>query len=405
MPFLSTLGGGSASGFNKFVSSDSGAEGQVLVYKYGKDGSAPSPTNVAWKGITTNSSDMSATFYDSLPSDVQANWKSAIFTSKNNPYRIRRFRRADNGGANGVLTNTIKSYLNNYAQWGLADNANNTMQVGAGSSQDSGRTITIEHNNNGGEAADIATIALGHHVWTNNMMWGCIDSFTNYGGIINTIWDKHSGSGNNFGDGDKLLVYLDFEDGLDPNNYTNYLTPTGPFGDAKENFSWSYDGTSGLGGNPKYVADAVSRNTSSSWQSYGFQQNGDNRYIQCDMGSGNAQNFDYTFVVGYPNGSHMGNRAHIYASNNGSNWITMAEWDYHPRGSTSSSPSWEGNLLTYSEGSITYNDCINSGWYWIPIYNNGTKYRYWRFNSWNNSSTNNHLLVYNWALLKRTADP
>ena len=403
MPFLSTLGGGSASGFNKFIPKE--PDNVVLVYKFGSSGSAIAPINTAYGTITTNSSDVSATFYDSLPSDVQANWKSAIFTSKNKPYIRRRFRRADNGGSNGVLTGVIKSYLNNYAQWGRPVNANETLQVGAGSSQDSGRSIWFEHNNGGGEVSDIVTMGLGHHVWSNNMMWGCIDGWQNYGGIINTVWNKHSGSGGNFGDSDKLLVYLDFEDGLNTNNYTNYLTPSGPFGDAVNNFTWTHDGTSGLGGNPKYVADATSRNTTSAWPSYGFQQNGDDRYIQCDMGSGNTQNFDYTFVVGYPGGSHMGNRMHVYGSNNASSWETLAEWDYHPRGSTSNSPNWTGNMVYYNEGSVTYNDCMNSGWYWIPMHNNGTKYRYYRLRSWNNSTTNNYFLPFNWALLKRNGDP
>ena len=84
MPFLSTLGGGSASGFNKFIPKS--ADGQVLVYKYGSSGSCVAPINTPYGTITTNSSDTSATFYDSLPSDVQANWKSVIFTSKNKPY-------------------------------------------------------------------------------------------------------------------------------------------------------------------------------------------------------------------------------------------------------------------------------------------------------------------------------
>lgn len=402
MPFLSTLGGGSASGFNKFIPKSD--VGQVLVYKYGSSGSCVAPINTAYGTITTNSPDTSATFYDSLPSDVQANWKSAIFTSKNRPYRIRRIRRADNGGANGVLTNMVKSYLNNYAQWGLANNANNTVQMGAGSSQDSGRTITVEHNNGGGEVSDIVTMGLGHHVWTNNMMWGCIDSFTNYGGIINTIWDKHSGPANNHGDSDKLLVYLDFEDGINTNDYTNYLTPSGPFGNARDNMTWTSQ-VSAQGGDPRFVADAVSRSSTSSWTSYGGQFNGDDRWIQVDMGSGNVQNFDYTFAIGYVNGSHMGNRMHVYASNDNSSWQTLAEWDYHPRGSTSSSPNWTGNMLYYNEGSITYNDCMNSGWYWIPIHNNGTKYRYWRLRSWNNNSTNGWFLPMNWALLKRNGDP
>ena len=401
MPFLSTLGGGSASGFNKYV--PKGDQQPVLVYKFGDGGSAIAPINTAYGTITTNSSDVSATFYDSLPSDVQANWKSAVFTSKNKPYIRRRFRRADNGGANGVLTGVIKSYLNNYAQWGRPVNANETLQVGAGSSQDSGRSIWFEHNNGGGEVSDIVTMGLGHHVWSNNMMWGCIDGWQNYGGIINTVWNKHSGGGGNFGSSDKLLVYLDFEDGLDPNNYTNYLTPTGPFGNAT-NMTWTSQ-VGAQGGQPSNVADAVSRSTTSSWTSYGGQFNGDDRWIQVDMGSGNVQNFDYTFVVGYPGGSHMGNRAHVYASNDNSSWQTLAEWDYHPRGSTSGSPSWTGNMLYYNEGSITYNDCMNSGWYWIPIYNNGTKYRYWRLRSWNNSSTNGWFLPMNWGLMKRNSDP
>jgi len=401
MPFLSTLGGGSASGFNKFIPNNN--EGQVLVYKFGNGGNALAPTNVAYGSVTTSSADMTATFYDSLPGSVQANWKSAIFTSVNRPYRIRRFRRADNGGANGKLTKVIQSYCNNYAQWGVTVNANDLLQIGAGSSQDSGRTVTFEHNNGGGEISDIVTIGNGHHVWTNNMMWGCIDGFVDHGGIINTIWDKANGAGGNHGDSDKLLVYLDFEDGLNTNDYTNYMTPSGPFGDAR-NMTWTSQ-VGAQGGTASHVADATSQSAAGGWTSYGGQFNGDDRWIQVDMGSGNVQNFDYTFVVGYPNGSHMGNRAHVYASNNGSSWDTMAEWDYHPRGSTNSSPNWTGNMLYYNEGSITYNDCMNSGWYWIPIYNNGTKYRYWRLRSWNNNSTNGWFLPINWALLKRTADP
>ncbi len=65
----------------------------------------------------------------------------------------------------------------------------------------------FEHNNSGAEANDIPTFGMNTlHNWSYGMFWGNIDSYTNYGGIMNTnIANIGAGGGNT---GDRLLMYV-----------------------------------------------------------------------------------------------------------------------------------------------------------------------------------------------------
>ena len=109
------------------------------------------------------------------------------------------------------------------------------------------------------------------------------------------------------------------------NDYTNYLTPTGPLGDATT-FNWAWSSTTAnSGSNPSNTADAVSRTTTVVTQS-GIQIQGNDSWIQVDLGQGNETSFDYCFVIGYPGDSHNSDQNELQGSNDGSNWTTVSQW-------------------------------------------------------------------------------
>ena len=355
-----------------------------LVYLLSASGNIQSPNSSTLGNLTTGSSSVSYVPY----SDVVAkeNWNVARFTSLNKPYVMWRFVR------NSQLETVLANILNPISQWPASANTNMSITVAPGSSGLVGRTgVVFQHNNGGTETHDIPTLGYSGNVWSTGMFWGQIDSTTNYGGILNTPY-AHTGSGGG-NTGDTLLIYL--EGGGNPvaSDYTNYLTPSGPFGNA-QNFAWTYDGSTGLGGSPTYLADTIDHTSSSNWTSQGFQQNGTDRYIQVDMGQ--PVSFDYTFAIGYANGSHYSNQNTIEASNDASSWNTLAQWRYH-----NGSGDAHGYIY-YNDGSHTYSNTINNTSKWIPLYNDGSsEYRYYRLRGQNFNATNNYQLVTNWALLKK----
>ena len=131
---------------------------------------------------------------------------------------------------------------------------------------------------------------------------------------------------------------------------------------------------------------------------YGIQMQGGTNWIRVDLGSGNEQSFDFTFVVGYPGDSHWSNRNEIQGSNDDSNWTTVAQWDYH-NGSASSADGY----LIYNAGGHMYSNTINNTDKWIPVNTSGIKYRYWRLYGSNFGTSNGYMLVMNWALLQKNS--
>lgn len=356
----------------------------TLIYVFNASGNIQSPSSGDLGSLTIGSASVSYTPF----ADVIANtgWQTAKFTSLNKPYVMWRFARTPQLEA--VLANILAPI----SQWPAATNDNLSVTCAPGSSGLVGKSgIVFQHNNGGSETHDIPTLGYSGNVWSTGMFWGQIDSTTNYGGILNTPYPHTGSSGGNTGD--TLLIYLEGAAAPVTTDYTNYLTPSGPLGDA-QNFSWTYDGSSGLGGSPSQVADASNHTNASNWTSDGFQQNGTDRHIRVDFGQPVA--FDYTFAIGYANGSHYSNQNTVEGSNDGSSWTTLAQWRYH--NGTDDSHGY----LYYGDGSHTYANTINNASKWIPMYNDGSSsYRYYRLRGQNFNATNNYQLVTNWGLLKK----
>ena len=361
---------------------------EYLVYVMDNTGDVRSPNFAPFGTVKESDQSVTATLYSDV--DANSDWTVARFTSNIRPYNQWRIARTDPN-----LGTVLSSLLNNYAQWGSANNATQTVTPLAGSSGFVNETMNFQHNNGGGESHDIVTLGRTGTVWSSGMVWGNIDSTGNYGGILNTPY-YHSGSGGG-NTGERIYVYLETGPVTpNANDYTNYLTPTGPLGDATT-FNWTLSSTSGNStSSPNNVADAVSRTTTSSWQSYGIQIQGNDSWIQVDLGQGNETSFDYCFVIGYPGDSHNSDQNELQGSNDGSNWTTVSQWKYH-NGSSQS----DGYLI-YNQGNHTYDNTINDVNKWHPI-NSDVAFRYWRQRGFNHNSTNGYLLIINWALLKKNS--
>lgn len=362
---------------------------EYLAYVFNAQGDARSPN---FKTLGTLSvADPSVTAANL--SEVQANtsWTVARFTSVNNPGVQYRFQRGTN------IDVVVESLLANYSNWTASTNSTYAVTPLAGSSTRVGQPMNFQHNNGGGESHDIVTLGYPGTVWSTGMIWGNIDSTGNYAGIVNTPYAPSGSGGGNTGD--TLFMYLETgSPTYNPADYTNYLTPSGPLGNATT-FNWTNSTSSGQGSSsPNNVADAVSRDTTNSWPTYGIQMNGNTCWIRVDLGSGNEQSFDFTFCIGYPGDSHWSNRNEIQGSNDDSNWTTVAQWDYH-NGSASSADGY----LIYNAGGHMYSNTINNTDKWIPINTNGIKYRYWRLYGSNFNTSNGYMLVMNWALLQKNS--
>ena len=294
----------------------------TLVYTITNSGTSTiaSPSQLSLETISKDSSGVALVPYETMNSSV--NWQRVLFTSLNKPWVQWRFDRSS------AIENILKAMLSPYSSWGNYVSVNGTYGVtlGVGSSIGVGGApaTNFQHNNGGGEGYDILTLGNSGTVWSTGMYWGQIDDPSNYGGFLNTVY-PHSGSGGG-NTGDKLLIYVDTASAPTPSQFVNYLLPNGPYGNA-QSFTWTYSGTSGLGGNPTYLADGTDATSSGNWPTQGFQQAGNDNYIQVQLPS--AQSFDYTFAIGYVGSSHMSNQNEILGSNDGSSWTKMAEWSYH----------------------------------------------------------------------------
>ena len=392
MPFLQTLGGGSSRGLGNFKPQGGSYEDQYhLVFSMDAGGGLTSGnfTQYNFDVMTPTLSGFNYTLYSNIPTG----WDRLVLTSRDKGV-VWTF---DNDVASRRM---LESLCNEFADWTAVKNTEYGIDVKSGSSRyaNTNGTYTIQfmHNNGGAETHDIVTLGVtGGYVWSTGMYWGNIDSTSNYGGIMND-YDAHVGSsGGNTGD--RIYAYVDYDHSNDPADYTNYLTPTGPLGNAT-NFSWSHSGGGGVAGDASYLADAVSRNTSSNWSDYGLQHADSTGWIQVDLGAGNETSFHYTFAIGYPGGSHYATENYVRASNDGSTWVDMAEWKYHNNDNTSDS---NAGYIYYDSGGHTYDNTINNIGKWHAI-KDRTAYRYWRIGGENFNTSNGYQLVMNWALLKRS---
>ena len=331
-------------------------------------------------------------------SDIPTGWDRMILTSKNKGTAWVFENNAD-------TRRWLESLCNPISSWTGTKNTRYTVYPFEGSSRyattlSSKKELVFQHNNGGTESHDISTLGnTGSDVWNGGMYWGNIDDVSNYGGLMNH-YNPHNGSGGG-NTGDTLYAYVKYNHSTTTSDYTNYLTPTGPLGNAT-NFSWSYSGTSGLSGDPSYLADATDGNTSSGWNNYGFQQQASSgsAWIQVDLGAGNATAFDYTFAIGYPSGSHDSNENYVAGSNDGSTWEYMSAWRTHNNNLTT---DYGGGYLFHNNGVWLYSSALNYMGIWHAI-KNRTAYRYWRIGgtAFNWGSGNSHQLIMNWALLKKT---
>jgi hypothetical protein len=389
-PLLGLQGSGGGLGFLAGSGGGPPDDGIYLVWRMDDQGSAVAPTFQDFGTVSDVGSGVQCTRY----SDIDPSW-TRMYCASHVRGHVWTF---DNTTS---TQRVLQSLCNNYADWYMGNNSTQSVGPTWGSSRygtkGTTKSMVFQHNNGGGESHDIPTLGYSASVWGSGMFWGNIDATSNHGGIMN-IYDPHTGSGGS-STGDKLFVYLEYGAVGNHTNYTNYLTPTGPLGDAR-NLSWSYNGNSGLGGSPSNVADATDRTSTSGWQSYGFQQNVNDAWIQVDLGSGNQQAFNYTFAIGYPGGDHWSQYNRIEASNNGSNWARVAEWQDHNNDSSVS--DYGRGYLIYNTGSHVYSNTINDVGKWIAI-KPGPAYRYWRLRGTNFNATNSHQLVFNWALLKKNS--
>ena len=392
-PLLGLQGSGGGLGFLAGSGGGPPQDGIYLVWRMDDQGSVLSPTFQDFGSVVESGTGVQCTKY----SNIDPNWTRMYCASENRGH-IWTFDNDQNS------RDVLATLCNNSSDWAMSTGGSPSRTASGprwGSSRwgtdGTPKAMVFQHNNYGSETHDIPTLGYSTNIWGSGMFWGNIDATSNHGGIMN-IWDPHTGSGGS-STGDKLFVYLEYGAVGNHTNYTNYLTPTGPLGDAR-NLSWSHSSNSGLGGSPSNVADAGDRTSTSSWQSHGFQQNANDAWIQVDLGSGNQQAFNYTFAIGYPGGDHWSQFNRIEASNNGSNWARVAEWQDHNNDSSVS--DYGRGYLIYNTGAHVYSNTINDVGKWIAI-KPGPAYRYWRLRGTNFGATNSHQLVFNWALLKKNS--
>ena len=367
----------------------------TLVWSMSESGSVENNyTTHDFAALAEGQSGVNFTSYSNIPTG----WDRLVLTSKNR-------------GTVWVFENNansrrwLESLCNPISSWTATKNTRYTIYPFEGSSRyatvlGSKKELVFQHNNGGTETHDICTLGnTGSDVWNGGMYWGNIDAQSNYGGLMNH-YIAHSGSGGG-NTGDTLYAYVQYNHSTTTSDYTNYLTPTGPLGNATQ-MTWTHSSNSGNAGAPSRLADAVDRTTSSSWASYGFQQQASSgsAWIQVDLGAGNATAFDYTFAIGYANASHDSDANYVEASNDNSTWVKMAEWGRHNNNLAS---DYGGGYLFHNNGVWFYSDALNYMGIWHAI-KNRTAYRYWRIGgtNFNWSSGNNHQLIMNWALLKKT---
>lgn len=414
--------------------------GRVLIWSMNRTSGSPnglaSPTTHAFGQMTQSMEGLNYVPKASWPHKGYG-WGRLIFTSRNKPYVQYAFanEQMNNYGTHGsAIEKVIDTLFASRSVWGsgnsLAANATAAVRLCAGSSGCIGsENLIFQHNNGGSENFDIPTLGFGSSVWSTGMLWGCIDAYSNYGGLLNTV-QPHSGGGGG-ATGDTLEIWWD------PyypkaNDYYDFFATSETKGRANS-YTWSTSTSQGAGGNPAYVAEQTDRFTTSNWDSHGFQRQhyGGAGYVTVDLGAGNEQTFDYTFALGYPQGSHMCLQNIIQASNDNSNWTTMSEWRSHngggcgdhsgtagktalgnnAGGAANKDEAYDSGYLFHKAGNHCYSNTVNHVMKWIPLRRTTTAYRYWRIggSGWNTGNgahgngggSNGYQLIINWGLMKK----
>ena len=413
--------------------------GRVLIWSMNDVGNSglDSPTTHAFGDMTQSMNGLHYVPKANWPHKGYG-WGRLIFTSRNKPWVQYAFanEQMNNYGDHGPeMGKVIDTLFSSKSVWGsgntLAANEKAHVRCCAGSSGCIGsENMMFQHNNGGGEKFDIPTFGFDNgHIWVSGMLWGNIDNNTNYGGFLNTV-QPHSGSSGG-ATNDTLEIWWD------PyypkaNDFYDYFATSETNGNS-DYFTFSHSHTAGSAGALKYVARQTDRFTASNWDSYGFQRNigsGDG-YLQVDLGAGNEQSFDFTFAIGYQGGAHFCLNNYIKASNNGSDWTTMAEWRSHNGGgcgdhsgtagkdavgnavggAANKNEAYDAGYLFHTAGNHCYSNTVNHVMKWIPLKETTTAYRYWRIggSGWNTSNgahdngggSNGYQLIMNWGLMKK----
>ena len=415
--------------------------GRVLIWSMNRTSGSPnglaSPTTHAFGSMTQS--------MDGLNYVPKANWPHKgygwgrlIFTSRNKPYVQWAFanEQMNNYGNHGNhFSKVIDTLFASRSVWGsgnsLANNAKAYVRCCAGSSGSIGsENMIFQHNNGGSEDFDIPTFGFDNgDIWNSGMLWGCIDAYSNYGGLLNTV-QPHSGASGG-ATGDTLEIWWD------PyypkaNDYYDFFATSETKGRANA-YTWSTSTSQGAGGNPAYVAEQTDRFTSSNWGSHGVQRQhyGNVGWVTVDLGAGNEQTFDYTFAIGYQGGSHMCLNNIVQASNDNSNWTDMGHWRSHngggcgdhsgtagitalgnsSGGAANKDEAYDSGYLFHKAGNHCYSNTVNHVMKWMPLRETTTAYRYWRiggvgFNTGagahgNGGGSNGYQLIINWGLMKK----
>jgi len=333
------------------------------------------------------------------------------------------------------MEKVIDTLFSSKSVWGsgntLAANEKAHVRCCAGSSGSIGsENMMFQHNNGGNENFDVPTFGFDNgNIWTSGMLWGCIDSYSNYGGLLNTV-TPHAGAGGG-ASGDTLEIWWD---SYYPkaNDYYDFFATSETNGKANA-YTWSTSTSQGAGGNPAFVAEQTDRFTSVNWGSHGVQRQhyGNVGWVTVDLGAGNEQTFDYTFAIGYQGGSHMCLNNIVQASNDNSNWTDMGHWRSHngggcgdhsgtagitalgnsSGGAANKDEAYDSGYLFHKAGNHCYSNTVNHVMKWMPLRETTTAYRYWRiggvgFNTGtgahgNGGGSNGYQLIINWGLMKK----
>jgi hypothetical protein len=160
--------------------------------------------------VSKFSAGCSAYTYAQATAYRSGSWNEMMCTSLNHPEVKWIFKKTDstNNATNiPIVLNTLLSGGNP----GTYMTQNGIYYVDLNSASSVSTTgsnpYMFMHNNNGSEPGDIPTLGLsGTYVWSQGMIWGNIDAFSNYGGLLNTKTPWASAATGNTGD--RLLVYI-----------------------------------------------------------------------------------------------------------------------------------------------------------------------------------------------------
>ena len=178
----------------------------LLVYTLDATGNISSMTRPTT--VSKEVAGCSGYTYAQLQSYRAGVWTEAMFTSVLNPRVKFIFNRAANSTNIPLVIQTLLSGGNPGTYMTVNTIYSVTLDLTKSSIPLSGSNpYQFMHNWGAGEAGDIPTFGInGGVVWSTGMLWGNIDAFSNYGGLLNQT-TAHSGAGGG-NTGDRLLVYV-----------------------------------------------------------------------------------------------------------------------------------------------------------------------------------------------------